>query len=314
MGRHRTPDEKRALGELARALRAAGRSRREIQAELGIGDDLAKQLLRGVALPDRLRRPQAKDALREQARVLRSQGATYDQIAAALSVSKSSCSLWLRDLPQPEADPERAVACQERRLVALRARARRDRDARDVVDRQLSASAAASLGPITSRDLVLAMAVSYWCEGAKRKPWNRNQVVKWMNSDPVLVTLFLEGLDLVGIRRERLSMRLHIHETADEPEAKQWWSDYTGVPLERFGRSTIKRHNPKTVRQNRGRTTADVFASASCRAVSCTECWTDSSKVWRPGGATSSSGTMTSMTSMSSPDLSEGRDVSSALV
>ncbi|MGI8537130.1 MAG: hypothetical protein ACR2K2_11665 [Mycobacteriales bacterium] len=47
-------------------------------------------------------------------------------------------------------------------------------------------------------------------------------------------------------------MRLHIHETANGPAAKQWWSDHTGVPLDRFGRSTIKRHNPKTVRQSRG--------------------------------------------------------------
>lgn len=49
MGRHRTPQEKQELGEQTRAMRAAGRSRREIQAELGIGDDLAKELLRGVA-------------------------------------------------------------------------------------------------------------------------------------------------------------------------------------------------------------------------------------------------------------------------
>ena len=40
MARHRTAEEKRELAERARELRAAGRSRREIQAELGIGDDL----------------------------------------------------------------------------------------------------------------------------------------------------------------------------------------------------------------------------------------------------------------------------------
>ncbi len=173
MGRHRTPEEKRELAEQARQLRAAGRSRREIQAELGIGDDLAKAFLSGVALPESLRRPRAKDALRDEARDLRRGGATYDQIAVMLSVSKSSCSLWLRDLPNPEEDPERAAAAQERRLTALRARARRDRDARDAAGRQVAAAAAEGLGAVTSRDLVLAMAVSYWCEGGKRKPWNR---------------------------------------------------------------------------------------------------------------------------------------------
>lgn len=99
MARHRTVQEKLELQEQARALRAAGRSRREIQAELGIGDDLAKAFLRGVPLPDSLARPRAKDADRETARALRAAGCTYDQIAADLGVSKSTCSLWLRDLP-----------------------------------------------------------------------------------------------------------------------------------------------------------------------------------------------------------------------
>jgi transposase len=103
MGRHRTPKEKQSLGEQARAMRAAGRSRREIQAELHIGDDLAKELLRDTVLPDALRRPRAKDELREVAREMRRQGRTYDEIAADLGVSKSTCSLWLRDLPQPPA-------------------------------------------------------------------------------------------------------------------------------------------------------------------------------------------------------------------
>jgi len=263
VGRHRTPEEKRELGERARALRAAGRSRREIQQELGIGDDLAKQLLAGTVVPDVLRRPRAKDDVREQAVLLRAQGLTYDEIAAELRVSKSSLSLWLRELPRPEEDPQRAAEAQQRRNDALRSRLRRDRDARDEQGRQLAAAAAESLGVITSRDLVLAMAVSYWCEGSKTKPWNRGKRVTWMNSDPVLVALFLEGLDLIGIARTRLVLRLHIHENADETAARHWWSTHTGVPLMQFRRSTIKRHNPKTVRHNVG----DDYRGCLCVTV-----------------------------------------------
>lgn len=99
MGRHRTPEEKRELAERARQLRAAGRSRGEIRAELGIGDDLAKAFLRGVPLPDSLARPRAKDDVRETAIAMRISGRTYDDIAADLGVSKSTLSLWLRHLP-----------------------------------------------------------------------------------------------------------------------------------------------------------------------------------------------------------------------
>ncbi len=212
-----------------------------------MGDDLLSELLRGTTVPDSLARPRAKDGCRAAAVALRASGATYDQIAAELGVSKSSCSLWLRDLPQPDPAGSRA-----RRISALRSRARRDRDARDLVDDAVTTRAAAWVGPVTSRDLVLALAVSYWCEGAKRKPWNRVQAVRWINSDPVLVTLFLEGLAMLGIERERLVLRVHVHETACEAEVRTWWSEHTGVPLAQFRRSQIKRHNPLTPRQNTG--------------------------------------------------------------
>jgi transposase len=100
MGRHRTPDEKIQFGEQARAMRAAGTSRREIEAALGIGDDLAKELLRGTELPDSLRRPRAKDDLRALARDMYMGGRSYREIEHELGVARSSLSLWLRDLKE----------------------------------------------------------------------------------------------------------------------------------------------------------------------------------------------------------------------
>lgn len=263
MGRHRTPDEKQELAEQSRALRARGWSRRQIMLELGVGDDLLGILLAGTEVPASLRRSRAKDDLRAQAVALRTAGASYDRIAAQLGVSKSSCSLWLRHLPRPEADPVVAAEAQDRRVVALRERAARDRAARDAAADRDKAEVASYLGEISSRDLVLAAAVSYWCEGAKRKPWNRMEMVKWMNSDPVLVRLFLEGLALLDVPTERLSLRLHVHENADEEACRRWWSEQSGVPLTQFRPSTIKRHDPKTRRRNVG----DEYRGCLCVTV-----------------------------------------------
>lgn len=250
MPRHRTPEEKRELGEQARVLRAAGRSRREIVRELHIGEELLTKLLDGTPVPASLRRRNAKDGVRAQAVELRLAGKSYDEISKELGVSKSSCSLWLRDLPRPEDNPDRRAAAEARRLDGLRARMRRDREDRDKARQSVTQLAGQGLGAVTARDLVLALAVSYWCEGAKRKPWNRAEVVQWMNSDPMLVRLFLEGLRLIGIGEDRFVLRVHIHESADEEAARRWWSNHTGIPLDQFRRSTIKRHNPKTVRRN----------------------------------------------------------------
>lgn len=248
MGRHRTDEEKAELGERARAMRAAGTPRREIIATLRIGDDLATELLRGCELPDSLRRPRAKDHLRQRARELREAGWTYPKIAAELGVSKSSCSLWLRDMDHP--DP--SVEGQERRTAALRASSARRQRVR-AAERELVVGAVAeSLGEITSRDLIVALAVSYWCEGAKAKPWNPTEYVAWMNSDPVLVRLFLEGLRLLGVEESSIGLRVQIHESADEVDARLWWANELGWDPDRFSRTTFKRHNPKTVRKNCG--------------------------------------------------------------
>ncbi|MCA1713339.1 MAG: hypothetical protein LC789_17545 [Actinobacteria bacterium] len=248
MGRHRAPEEKVLLGEQARALRAAGRSRREMAAELHVGDDLLSELLAGTEVPASLRRPRAKDDVRAVARELRLSGMTYPQIARQLGVSKSSLSLWLRDMDHPEPSLEG----QARRTAAIRASAARTQEQREVERQQTKLLVAESLGAITSRDLVLALAVSYWCEGVKDKPYARREHVQWMNSDPMLARLFLEGVRLLDVADDRLRLRLNIHESADEAAALDWWAAELGWPRDQFERTTFKRHNPKTVRKNTG--------------------------------------------------------------
>jgi predicted transcriptional regulator len=229
-------------------LRAAGLSRRKIQTELGIGDDLARDLLRGTQLPGSLRRPRAKDEIRKKARELREAGWTYPQIARELGVSRSSCSMWLRDMDHPEP----SVEGQARRTAAIRASAARTASRRQLEREATKQAVAESLGTITSRDLVIALAVSYWCEGSKAKPWNPAERIAWMNSDPVLARLFLEGLRLLDVPDERVQLRLSIHESADEDRALAWWSQELAWPVTSFRRTTLKRHNPKTVRNNTG--------------------------------------------------------------
>lgn len=305
MGGHRTPDEKRELEQRARELRAAGRSRREIQAELGIGDDLAKAFLRGVPLPDALARPRAKDVDREAAIALRQAGRTYDEIAAELGVSKGTCSLWLRDLPHPDqlpspAPPPPVVTADDRQIEARRLRldgltlreigaalgvsgktayywtwdlpipptARRgggdaahmemmrrrywDRvlAEREQERQEVRRQHAARVRALTPREIELAAVVAYWCEGCKSKPYDRREQVTFINSDPGLILLFLGWLDQIGFPQGHRHLSLSIHESADVEAATAWWADVVGVDASLFGRATLKRHNPKTVRKN----------------------------------------------------------------
>lgn len=91
---------------------------------------------------------------------------------------------------------------------------------------------------------------AYWCEGCKSKTYDRREQVRFINSDPGLILLFLAWLDQIGFPKEHRRFSLSIHESADVEAATLWWADIVGVPRELFGVTMLKRHNPKTVRKN----------------------------------------------------------------
>lgn len=238
------------LDQQAVALRRAGKSRREIKQILGVGNSTLDRALRGEPPPQWTRRPRAKDDLHAKARDLRARGYIYVEIAAELGVSKSSVSLWTRDLPRvgrigyEEIRKRNAAGVSEYwRAEGLRREARRQ---------AAGEAAAAEIGALSDREILIAGAVAYWCEGSKSKPYRRKDRITFINSDPGLIELFLRFLAVAGVTPDRLICRLCIHESADVTAAQKFWLDVTGVPETQFRRPTLKRHNPRTVRKNTG--------------------------------------------------------------
>jgi transposase-like protein len=247
----KSPKAAERLREQAIALRRAGRSRREIKEILGIGSNQTlSEALQGEPPPEWTRRPRAKDDLHARARELRAQGLDYDDIAAALGVSKSSVSLWVRDMPQPERLSYEE--CRKRSAEGSRLYWETERPAREARRDEARAAAAGQIGELTKREILVAGAIAYWCEGAKSKPYRRRDRVVFINSDPGLIRFFLRFLDTVGIGREDLTYRVHIHEAADVPEAERFWQRVTQADPRQFRRTVLKTHNPRTVRANVG--------------------------------------------------------------
>ncbi|MFC5888661.1 helix-turn-helix domain-containing protein [Kitasatospora sp. CM 4170] len=202
----------------------------------------------------------AKTEQREAARRLRAQGRTYDEIQAELGVSKSSISLWVRDLPAPRPSQERMRKASEARWGPLRRQREEER-------RATKAAAAAEIGPMSDDRLFLIGVALYWAEGCKDKPYDRREKATFINSDPGVVLVYLAWLRMLGVSEERWRLRVSIHESADVSGAEHFWSEVAGVPVERFQRATLKRHNPKTVRKNvderyRGCLVVSVLSSA----------------------------------------------------
>jgi transcriptional regulator with XRE-family HTH domain len=239
------------LREQATALRRAGKSRREIAELLTItSNQTLNEVLRGEPPQPWTWRPNAKDDLRAKARDLREQGLDYKQIAKELGVSKSSVSLWVRDMPRPARLSYEE--CRQRSAEGVRQYWATERPIREAERRADCAAAAAQIGALNDREILIAGAIAYWCEGTKNKPYRRDDRVTFMNSDPALVTFFLRFLDTAGISRDQLIFRVCIHESADVSAAQRFWMDVTQAQPAQFRRPLLKRHNPKTVRKNTG--------------------------------------------------------------
>lgn len=246
-----SPGKAERLRERAIALRRAGHSRREIKQILGIGSNQTlNEALQGEPPPEWTRRPQAKDDLHARARELREQGLDYEEIAGALGVSKSSVSLWVRDMPRPERLSYEE--CCKRSAEGSRVYWETERPVREARREAVRVAAAGQIGVLSKREVIIAGAIAYWCEGAKSKPYRRQDRVVFINSDPGLVKFFLRFLDEAGVTPAQLRFRVQIHETADIAGAERFWRGVTGAKSARFHRVTLKRHNPRTVRKNVG--------------------------------------------------------------
>ncbi|PRY01826.1 hypothetical protein [Allonocardiopsis opalescens] len=120
------------------------------------------------------------------------------------------------------------------------------RAARLLARRRQRLAAARSIGDLNEREIRIAGAIAYWCEGAKSKPWRRSHQMVFANSDPDMIIFFLRFLEMCGIDRDQIVVCISIHESADVPAAEKFWAEITGLPRSSFQKAAIKRHAPRT--------------------------------------------------------------------
>lgn len=236
--------------EPVRGLRRQGKTRREIMEILGITEWTLNAALRNEPLREWATRPRAKDDLRAKARELRLRGLDYDEIVAQLGVAKSSVSLWVRDLPRLGRLSDEAI----RQRAAERARKhwQAERHVRNAQRAATRNAAMAEVGQLNDREVLVAGAVVYWCEGSKNKHHRRYDRVSFINSDPGLIRFFLRFLEVAGVTQVDLRFSVSIHESADVAAAVRFWQEVTGAGIEQFNKSVIKCARPWTRRRNTG--------------------------------------------------------------
>lgn len=245
-----TADQPPDLRTIARALRLEGMTRPQIARSLSVSTWRVTELLAGEPARSPGLRARAKDDLHEKARELRGEGRTMPEIAEELGVSKASVSLWTSDLPKP---PPREPGSHdfERIAAARRAQWEERLGEREQERRAVKSDAAADVGPVTERELILIGTALYWAEGSKDKPYDRREALTLINSDADVIRVYLRWLRLMGFENDDCSFGLSIHVTADVRSAERFWRGVVGDGGS-WRRASLKRHRPESVRKNVG--------------------------------------------------------------
>lgn len=182
---------------------------------------------------------------------LRKRGLSYSEILKKIPVAKSTLSLWLRSIGLAKSQKQRLT---EKKLAAMRRGWEARRRKRLLITEEIKTKARNEIGKISKRELWLIGTALYWAEGAKEK--DKSMAVKFSNSDPQMIKLFLEWLlKICKIPTENIYFEIYLHKNAvnRKKEVQNYWTETTNFPLSQFQKIIWKKHNLNPKRKNIGK-------------------------------------------------------------
>lgn len=189
-----------------------------------------------------------KELEKEKAIKLRKEGKTYSEILAIIPVAKSTLSLWLREVGVAKVRQQEFT--EKKRLASLRGgEAKR----KQRIERQttLYSKAKLQIGNISDRELFLLGIALYWAEGSKEKEYTSGSPLKFANSDPDMIKFFLKWLLSVGVKKDRISFDIYLHENHRYrvSEVISYWCKIVRFPKSSF-KTYFKKNILSTKRRN----------------------------------------------------------------
>jgi hypothetical protein len=185
---------------------------------------------------------------KEKAIALRKQGKTYSDILRAVPVAKSTLSIWLREIGMAKA--QKQIFTEAKRLASLRGGQAKKKQRVEKQQNIISKSKSEIKG-LSKRDLFLIGVALYWAEGSKEKEYNPGSPLKFANSDPYMIKLFLNWLEEANVDKGRISFDIYLHDNNKYrvSEVVKYWSRHTGFS-EKLFRVYFKKNIPNTKRKN----------------------------------------------------------------
>lgn len=184
---------------------------------------------------------------------LRRRGFSYSEILKEISVAKSTLSLWLGSVGLSKKQKQRLT---KKKLAAALRGAKARKDQRLSITKDIKDKARKEIGTLSKRELWLIGIAFYWAEGAKQKENNPSQKVKFSNSDPRAVKVFIKWLKKIcHVSKKDILFRIALHENhADRlDEVQKYWAHKTNFSIDCFQKIDWKKNKIKTKRKNIGK-------------------------------------------------------------
>lgn len=165
---------------------------------------------------------------------LRRRGFSYSEIRNQFPASKSTLSAWLKNIKIPETRM-RELRRRSRRGLLKGAEEKRTR--RIVETNVIHSSAMQDIKVISQKELWLMGAVLYWACGLEEEEHRTGLGVRFSNSDPFIIKLFLEWLTKIGnIKKREIGFDLYLHESkkTELQDIIGYWAKTTGFSKDYF--------------------------------------------------------------------------------
>jgi len=196
-----------------------------------------------------------KHILRERALEMRREGSSYGSIKDTLHVSKGTLSVWLRGYPLSKKRIDELRGSNEHRIercreTKARKRAEREKSVRENISRDI--------GTVTDREFFISGLFLYWAEGTKAE----RGLVCMTNMDPRMLIFFIRWLEVQGVERFRLRVKLHLYSDMDIQSETLFWETILGLGAAVFRKPYIKasvHDKPRNYKGRFGHGTCNVF-------------------------------------------------------
>lgn len=191
---------------------------------------------------------------KDKAIFLRKKGLSYSQIARELHVAKGTLSGWLSQYPLSKERLKVLRDLNPQRIRSYKDTMRRKKQMRlDSVYKNVQKQ----IGLLNKREKMIAGLFLYWGEGLKA----HDSTTSLANTDPRMILFFVKWLELLGVPRTKMKIKLHLYKDMKIEQETLYWSQLLQISKNNFRKPYIKESKLSDITYKSG------FGHGTCNVI-----------------------------------------------